>query len=91
MRLSVETFRLTRCLDFARVDFRLDERHGNQPQVLEINALPGLASVSDLVLCARAEEWTYENLLHSILKAGLKRQGRRDPGRTSVEAQPSSA
>jgi D-alanine-D-alanine ligase len=90
MRLSVETFRLTRCLDFARVDFRLDERHGNQPQVIEINALPGLAPISDLVLCARAEGWSYENLLHSILKASLKRQALRDPSQASVKAGPSS-
>lgn len=91
MRLSVETFRLTRCLDFARVDFRLDERQGNQPQIIEINALPGLARISDLVLCAQAEGWSYEDLLHSILRAGIQRQGLGDPGRLRRDANPSSS
>jgi len=90
MRLTVETFRLTGCLDFARVDFRLDERQGNQPQVIEINALPGLGPISDLVLCAQAEGWAYAELLNTILKASLRRQGLTDRSGASAEAKTSS-
>lgn len=91
MRLTVETFRLTHCLDFARVDFRLDERQGKRPQVIEINALPGLAPISDLVLCAQAEGWSYADLLHSILKASLRRQGLADRSRARAGTKMSSA
>ncbi len=75
MRLTIETFRVTRSLDFGRVDFRLRRDENLRPYVIEINALPGLAPISDLVLCARAEGWSYADLLNSVLEAGLRRNG----------------
>jgi D-alanine-D-alanine ligase len=75
MRLTIETFRVTRSLDFGRVDFRLHRDQNLRPYVIEINALPGLAPISDLVLCARAEGWSYADLLNSVLEAGLRRNG----------------
>lgn len=75
MRLTIETFRVTRCLDFGRVDFRLHRNEDMRPYVIEINALPGLAPISDLVLCARAEGWSYADLLNGVLEAGLRRCG----------------
>jgi hypothetical protein len=56
-----------------------------EPQVIEINALPGLAAVSDLVLCAQADGWDYADLLDSILVASLVRQGLRNPERGPME------
>lgn len=72
-RLTIETFRATRCFDLCRVDFRLDARNGLQPQVLEINALPGLATNSDLVLCAEAEGWTHADVIVAVLDAAIAR------------------
>ncbi|MBN1438121.1 MAG: hypothetical protein JW929_01820 [Anaerolineales bacterium] len=74
-RLTLETFRVTRCLDFARVDFRLHEGENLRPYIIEINALPGLTPISDLTLCAQAEGWEYPRLIQSVLAAGAKRYG----------------
>lgn len=71
--LTHQTFLVTGCRDFARVDFRLDER--NRPFILEINALPGIAPRSDLTLMAEAEGWTHGDLVRAVLDAGLKRYG----------------
>ncbi|MFC1466651.1 MAG: hypothetical protein ACFLMY_17550 [Candidatus Brachytrichaceae bacterium NZ_4S206] len=72
-RLTHQTFLVTGCRDFARVDFRLDER--NRPFILEINALPGITPRSDLTLMAEAEGWTHGDLVRAVLDAGLKRYG----------------
>lgn len=74
-RLTVETFRVCGCLDVARVDFRLDTRNNLQPMILEINALPGLTSISDLTLCAEAEGWTHSQLLQAVFNAAVTRYG----------------
>ena len=58
IRQTLETFRVTQCLDFARVDFRLHEDENLRPYILEINALPGVTPISDLTLCAQSEGWT---------------------------------
>jgi D-alanine-D-alanine ligase len=72
-RLTVETFRACGCLDMARVDFRLDRRRNLQPVILEINALPGLSRISDLVLCAKAEGWSQTDVLQAIFNAAVDR------------------
>lgn len=74
-RLAVETMRLTGTMDFARVDFRLDRRHQNQPYILEINALPGITPISDLTLMAQADGWTHADLVYSVLEAAMRRMG----------------
>lgn len=74
-RLTVETFRVCGCLDVARVDFRLDAHNFDQPMILEINALPGLAYNSDMTLCAEAEGWTHYQLLQSVFNTALARYG----------------
>ncbi|MCS7055942.1 MAG: hypothetical protein NZM18_07205 [Thermoflexales bacterium] len=72
-RLTHQTFLVTGCRDFARVDFRLDEH--DRPFILEINALPGITPRSDLTLMAEAEGWTHGDLVRAVLDAGLKRYG----------------
>jgi D-alanine-D-alanine ligase len=74
-RLTIETFRACECLDVARVDFRLDTNNHLQPMILEINALPGLTSISDLTLCAQAEGWTHAEMLQAVFNAAVKRAG----------------
>lgn len=74
--LTAATFRITGCLDVARVDFRLDSSNGDKPYILEINPLPGLnPEYSDLVIEARADGWTYDSLVNRILDEAIERYG----------------
>ncbi len=74
--LTAATFRVTGCLDVARVDFRLDKHDNDKPYILEINPLPGLnPGYSDLCIEALAGGWTYEELVNRILDEAAERQG----------------
>lgn len=73
--LTAATFRITGCLDVARVDFRLDAGDNNKPYILEINPLPGLnPEYSDLCIEAVADGWSYEQLVNQILDEAVERQ-----------------
>lgn len=71
-RLTLEVFRRTQSHDMGRVDFRLD-RWTRQPQILEINALPGITPTSDMTLCAQAEGWTHAVLIVAVMEAAIRR------------------
>ena len=72
--LSASVFRVTGCLDVARVDFRLDASEGDQPYILEVNPLPGLnPGYSDLCIEAAADGWSYEELINEILDLAIER------------------
>lgn len=72
--LTAAVFRVTGCVDVARVDFRLDADHGDKPYILEVNPLPGLApGLSDLVLESAAIGMSYEALINGILDAARAR------------------
>ena len=72
--LSAAVFRVTGCLDVARVDFRLDANDGDQPYILEVNPLPGLnPGYSDLCIEAAAAGWTYNELINEILNLAIER------------------
>ena len=74
--LTAATFRVTGCLDVARVDFRLDSHDNNKPYILEINPLPGLnPKYSDLCIEAKAYGWSYEELVNLILNEAAERYG----------------
>jgi D-alanine-D-alanine ligase len=72
--LTAATFRVTGCMDVARVDFRLDASDGDKPYILEINPLPGLnPEYSDLCVEAKAYGWSYEQLVNHILDEAIAR------------------
>jgi len=72
--LTAATFRVTGCLDVARVDFRLDANDGDKPYILEVNPLPGLnPDYSDLCIEAAADGWRYEELVNRILEEAVER------------------
>jgi D-alanine-D-alanine ligase len=74
--LAAATFRVTGCLDVARVDFRLDANEGDKPYILEVNPLPGLnPGYSDLCIEAAADGWQYEELINEILNLAAERYG----------------
>jgi D-alanine-D-alanine ligase len=72
--LTAATFRITGCQDVARVDFRLDASDHDKPYILEINPLPGLnPDYSDLCVEAKADGWSYEELVNCILDEAIDR------------------
>ncbi|MBI3760850.1 MAG: hypothetical protein HY260_03180 [Chloroflexi bacterium] len=74
--LAAAIFRVTGCLDVARVDFRLDIHDNLKPYLLEINPLPGLSPViSDLVIGAEAIGIHHTQLVNRILDVALIRYG----------------
>jgi D-alanine-D-alanine ligase len=74
--LAAAAFRVTGCLDVARVDFRLDSNDGDKPYILEVNALPGLnPGYSDLCVEAAADGWSYEKLINEIVILAAERYG----------------
>jgi D-alanine-D-alanine ligase len=74
-RLAIETMRVTKTLDVARVDLRLRASEGDRPYILEINSLPGLTPTSDLSLMIEAAGRTYASLLGGVLDAARARLG----------------
>jgi D-alanine-D-alanine ligase len=74
--LTAAVFRVTGCLDVARVDFRLDANDDFKPYILEVNPLPGLnPGYSDLCIEATADGWSYEQLVNRILDEAIERYG----------------
>lgn len=69
--LALKTYNAIECLDFGRVDFRVDEK-GN-PYVLEINPLPSLSTEDVFQLVAKEIGITYTEIIGRILKAAIKR------------------
>lgn len=73
--LAAATFRVLDAKDVSRIDFRLDRHDNFKPYILEINPLPGLSSISDIVIEAAAAGIGQTELVHMILDAALKRHG----------------
>ncbi len=72
--LTAAVFRVTGCLDVARVDFRLDTHRNDQPMILEVNPLPGLSpGISDLVIEAEAAGISHSELINQILDEAIAR------------------
>jgi D-alanine-D-alanine ligase len=60
------------CYGFSRVDLRLSPE--NEPFVLEVNALPGMTSMSDLPRSAAARGIPYEDLVERMLTTTWKEE-----------------
>lgn len=72
--LTAAVFRVTGCLDVARVDFRLDAHRNDRPMILEVNPLPGLSpGISDLVIEAEAAGISHSELINKILNEAIER------------------
>jgi D-alanine-D-alanine ligase len=59
------------CIDFGRVDFRVDEK-GN-PYILEINPLPSLSTEDVFMIIAKAIGISYPQVLAKIINSAFKR------------------
>ncbi len=71
--LAVRTYQAVDCMDFGRVDFRVDGQ-GN-PYVLEINPLPSLSTEDVFMVVARRLGVTYEAMIGRVVEAAIKRLG----------------
>ncbi len=75
--LALRTYQAVGCLDFGRVDIRVDR--GGKPFVLEINPLPSLSTEDVFVTVAHHLGITYEAMIGKILEAAIKRLGLAKP------------
>ena len=69
--LAVQAFHHLGCLDFARVDFRVD--HAGRPWFLEINPLPTFDPEGTFAILAELMGKSYENFLAGVLEMGMAR------------------
>lgn len=70
-QLAIDAFTAIGCVDWARVDIRMDKA-GN-PYVLEVNLAPGIASDCVFAMCGFAAGWTYTQLVNNILNHAIDR------------------
>jgi len=70
-------FRALRCLDWCRIDIRLDDT--GEPNVLELNPLPGILPDPDANSCfpkaARTAGLSYEDLINRVMEIACQRVG----------------
>lgn len=71
--VALKTYRAVECLDFGRVDIRVDQT--GRLYVLEINPLPSLSTEDVFMFVANAQGLTYEAIINRILDAALVRYG----------------
>lgn len=70
--IAVETFSLLSCHGFARVDFIVPDE--GEPQVLEVNSIPGLTQTSLMPMAAEAAGISFEELAERLLATAQSRQ-----------------
>lgn len=71
--MAVQAYQSVDCLDFGRVDFRVD--NNGQPYVLEINPLPSLSTEDAFQLVSNATGITYQQMIGKIIGCALERYG----------------
>jgi D-alanine-D-alanine ligase len=75
--ICVAAYRVLRCRDWSRIDVRCNAK--GQPQILEVNPLPGILPNPEDNSCfpkaARAAEMSYSELINRVLDIALERCG----------------
>lgn len=71
--LAVKAYQSVGCLDFGRVDFRVDDK-GNA-YVLEVNPLPCLSEEDTFFFMAEAMGISFKEIVNQILDTALERYG----------------
>ncbi len=68
--LAQKAFNVLGCKDYARVDFRLNDK--NETYCLEVNTLPGMTSTSLVPKMAKAVGISFEELIEKIIQLSLR-------------------
>jgi len=68
--MSQKAFQVLGCKDYARVDFRLNEK--NEIFCLEVNTLPGMTATSLVPKMAKTAGITFEELIEKIIQLALR-------------------
>jgi D-alanine-D-alanine ligase len=71
--IALRAFEVLECRDFARIDFKLDDR--GSPRFLELNPLPTFAPDGSFGILAELEGRSYAELVGEVLASGLLRLG----------------
>lgn len=74
-KMSLKTFRVLNCRDFARLDVRMDR--AGHPHILDINALPSLgpAATDGFSEAAELAGYSYKEMVNKIVEVAAKRLG----------------
>ena len=71
MDLALRVYKAVECLDFGRVDFRVDEQ--GRPFVLEINPLPSLSLEDVFMIIAQRIGISFSQMIGKIIESAMKR------------------
>jgi D-alanine-D-alanine ligase len=83
--LSLRVFRAVNCAGLARVDFFADD-DGGEPQVIEINTLPGFTPISMFPRLWQEEGLSYSELISRLVDLALERHTERSQRELRWEA-----
>ncbi len=69
--IAARTFRVLKCRDYARVDFRLDSE--GQPHVLELNSMAAIHCHGSFFTALRIAGYDYEGMLERMIEVAVQR------------------
>jgi len=72
-KIALKAYTLMGCEDYGRIDFRID-KDGN-PYVLEVNPNPDISADAGLARMAQAAGMSYADLIDSILRSAMEKNG----------------
>ncbi|RLD26934.1 MAG: hypothetical protein DRI70_05050 [Bacteroidetes bacterium] len=69
--LALRAFNALKCLDYARIDLRLDQN--NRPFILELNSMAAIHQKGSFFLAVKEAGYNYSKMLHKMIQITLSR------------------
>jgi D-alanine-D-alanine ligase len=82
--ISLKTWRVLRCRDYARIDFRLDDV--GAPVVLEANANPDISPDAGFGAALKHAGYSFDCFIKTLLENAARRAGRPAPAQTHTRS-----